>query len=180
MKRKFLAGIAAATTAVLAACGGGNSGGSSPTASSTASSPCPAGSGSSGNGAAISIGSKGFAEEQLLATMTKLVLAKHGYTVEYTFQAKDPTLGQALESGTIDMYWQYTGTELQGPLQVDKPPTDLDAAFDLAKSKDEARGICWNAKANFNDTNGLAIKTSDKSKYGSTLSDLARYMKSNP
>ncbi|MDP9325761.1 MAG: quaternary ammonium transporter [Candidatus Dormibacteraeota bacterium] len=123
---------------------------------------------------------KGFAEEQLLASMTKQVLEKRGFTVDATFTAKDPTLGQALESGQIDMYWQYTGTELQGPLAVDKPPTDLDAAFDLARQKDEARGICWNAKANFNDTNGLAIKSSDKTKYGATLTDFATYLKSNP
>ena len=59
MKRKFLAGIAAATTAVLAACGGGNSGGSSPTPTAPgAASNCPAGSGTSGNGATVSIGSK--------------------------------------------------------------------------------------------------------------------------
>jgi osmoprotectant transport system substrate-binding protein len=123
---------------------------------------------------------KGFAEEQLLASMTKQLLEKRGYTVDASFTAKDPTLGQALESGQIDMYWQYTGTELQGPLGVDKPPTDLDAAFDQAKQKDEARGICWNAKGAFNDTNGLAIKAADKSKYGSSLTEFASYLRSNP
>src|SRR6202049_4554969 len=96
MKRKFLAGIAAATTAVLAACGGGNSGGSSPTASSTASSPCPAGSGTSGNGATVSIGSKAFAEGQLMAQMNGDVLQAHGFQGTHTFQAKTKAIGTAL------------------------------------------------------------------------------------
>jgi osmoprotectant transport system substrate-binding protein len=112
--------------------------------------------------------------------MTKLVLEKHGFTIDATFKAADPTLGQALEQGTIDMYWQYTGTELQGPLKVDKPPTDLDAAFKLAKQKDEARGICWTAQANFNDTNGIAIRAADKGKYGTTLTEFGTYLKNHP
>jgi glycine betaine/choline ABC-type transport system substrate-binding protein len=154
------------------------SGGTSPGGATSA---CPvSGSAASTGSGSLKLGSKGFAEEQLLASMTKQLLEKHGFTVDYSFTAKDPALGQALESGAIDMYWQYTGTELQGPLAVDKPPTDLQAAFDLAKSKDDARGICWNAQAAFNDTNGIAIKTSDKGKYGSTLSEFAQYLKNNP
>jgi osmoprotectant transport system substrate-binding protein len=142
---------------------------------------CPtAGTASSTGSGTVKVGSKGFAEEQLLAAMTKLVLAKHGYTVEYTFQAKDPTLGQALESGTIDMYWQYTGTELQGPLGVTNPPGDLTQAYQMAKTKDEARNICWNDQGKFNDTNGIAVKAADKAKYGPTLSAFSTYLKAHP
>ena len=164
-------------SAILAGCGGS----STPAATSSGSSACPTGGSASSTGSgAIKVGSKGFAEEQLLATMTKLVLVKHGYTVEYTFQAKDPTLGQALDSGTIDMYWQYTGTELQGPLSVTNPPGDLDKAYQMAKTKDEARGICWNDEGKFNDTNGLAIKAADKAKYGPTLTAFSAYLKAHP
>jgi osmoprotectant transport system substrate-binding protein len=165
-------------SAILAGCGGTSSSGNTSTGGSGA---CPtSGSASSTGSGTIKIGSKGFAEEQLLATMTKLELAKHGYTVEYTFQAKDPTLGQALESGTIDMYWQYTGTELQGPLGVTNPPGDLSQAFSQAKTKDEARGICWNDQGKFNDTNGLAVNAADKSKYGPTLSAFSKYLAAHP
>ncbi|HEV3230643.1 MAG TPA: glycine betaine ABC transporter substrate-binding protein [Candidatus Dormibacteraeota bacterium] len=164
-------------TLALTACGSTPA----PTTSSGGTAACPAsGTASSRGSGALKIGSKAFAEEELLAEMAKLVLEKHGYTVDFSFKAKDPALGQALEQGTIDLYWQYTGTELQGPLAVDKPPTDLDAAFTLARTKDEARGICWTAKANFDDTNGLAIKASDKSRYGATLSAFSSYLKSYP
>jgi osmoprotectant transport system substrate-binding protein len=166
-------------SAILAGCGGTSSSGNNNSSGGSGSCPTSGSASSTGSGT-IKVGSKGFAEEQLLATMTKLELAKHGYTVEYTFQAKDPTLGQALESGTIDMYWQYTGTELQGPLGVTSPPGDLTEAFTQAKTKDEARGICWNDQGKFNDTNGIAVKAADKSKYGPTLTDFSKYLAAHP
>jgi osmoprotectant transport system substrate-binding protein len=181
VKRITMAILLTVWLAALAACGGGNSGGTGSSGSPSASSGCPAPSGSSGNGASLSIGSKGFAEEQLLATMTKLVLEKHGFTVKYDLQAKDTAIGDALVKGDIDMLWQYTGTELTNPgyLNLQNVPTDLDQAFDLVKQKDEPRGICWTAKAPMNDTNGLAIKASDRAKYGDTLSAFEQYLKSN-
>ena len=68
---------------------------------------CAVGPGTSGNGAAVSIGSKAFAEEELLATITQLVLEKGGFKVTYTTKAADPVIDQALRSGSIDMLWQY-------------------------------------------------------------------------
>ena len=181
MRRKFMAGIAVAITAVLAACGGGNSGGSSPTASGTKSN-CPAPSGSSGNGATVSIGSKSFAEEQLLAQMTKDVLEAHGFTVTYTFQAADKAIGTALVNGTIDMYWQYTGTELGDylGLQTGSYPTALDAAFTFVQKADEPHGLCWVAPTQFDDTNGIAIKQSNAGTFGSSLAAFGTYLTSHP
>lgn len=189
MKRIVMAILLTVWSAALAACGGGNSPGSSSTSSNSgsgngngSSSACPQGSGSSGNGASVSIGSKGFAEEQLLATMTQLVLQAHGFKVTYNLQAKDTAIGNAVLNGQIDMLWQYTGTELTDPgyLNLSNIPTDLDAAFQLVAQKDEARGLCWVAPAPMDDTNGLAIKASDKSTLGSTLSDFATYLGSHP
>ncbi len=184
MKRIRVAIMLSVWAAALAACGGGNSNttGGSP-AASAGSTTCPAGSGSSGNGAKVSIGSKGFAEEQLLATMTKQVLEKHGFTVDYSLQAKDTAIGNALVSGQIDMLWQYTGTELTDPGYLNLTsgvPTDLDQAFQLVKQKDEARGLCWTSQAPMDDTNGLAIKASDRATFGDTLSAFATYLGSHP
>jgi len=174
--RKTALTLALLWSAFLAGCGS-----TSTATTGTGNATCPtSGSATSTGSGSVSIGSKGFAEEQLLASMTQLVLQKHGFNVTYSYQAKDPTLGQALESGTIDMYWQYTGTELQGPLAVTNPPGDLHEAYNLAKTKDEARGICWNDEGVFNDTNGLAAKSENKAKYGTTLTQLAAYLKANP
>lgn len=176
--RRLMAVLLVAIPAVLAACGGGNSGGTTTTNTTTGSSSgCPAATTSgSGNGASVSIGSKAFAEEQLLAWMTQLVLQAHGFTVNNTFQAADQAIGTALTSGTIDMYWQYTGTELGTYLNLTGFPTDPNQAFDFVKQKDAARGLCWYANTPFDDTNGIAVKSSDTGKYGSTLGDFGKYL----
>jgi len=181
VKRIGMAILLTVWSAALAACGGGNSASSS-SSSSAGGAACPTGSGSSGNGASVSIGSKGFAEEQLLATMTQLVLQAHGFNVTYNLQAKDTAIGDALVKGQIDMLWQYTGTELTDPgyLNLTNIPTDLNAAFQLVQQKDQARGLCWTSPAPMDDTNGLAIKASDKATLGSTLSDFATYLSSHP
>ncbi len=142
---------------------------------------CAAASGSAGGGAHVSIGSKGFAEEQLLASMTQLVLQSHGFTVDYTFQAKDKAIGQALTTGTIDMLWQYTGTELTDYLGLATGafPTGLDDAFNFVAKKDAPNGLCWTSETKFTDTNGVAIKSSDKATFGDTLSAFGQYLASH-
>jgi osmoprotectant transport system substrate-binding protein len=180
MSRKFIAGIAVAITAILAACGGGNSGGGNPTASG-AKSNCPAGSGSSGSGT-LSIGAKSFAEEELMAQMTVDVLQAHGFTVNFTFKAADKAIGTALVDGNIDMYWQYTGTELTDYLNLSTGsfPTDLAQAFTFVQKADAPKGICWVAPTQFDDTNGIAIKASNASTFGSSLAAFGTYLGSHP
>src|SRR5580692_8433710 len=182
-RNKLLAVIALAIPGTLAACGGGNSpGGSSTTSGTTAA--CPTGTQTSGNGAQLSIGSKDFAEEQLMAQMTVDVLGAHGFTVTDTFSAADPTIGKALTSGTIDMYWQYTGTELTDPgylaLSAGQFPTDLPGAFAKVQQLDEAHSICWVAPTQFDDTNGIAIKSSQTSTFGTSLAAFGTYLTSHP
>lgn len=132
-----------------------------------------------GGGAHLKIGSKAFAEEELLATIAKLVLERHGYTVDDSVHAADPAIDRALRDGTVDMLWQYTGTELQEFLNVKHPPSSLDAAFEEARARDEPNGLCWVAPAPMNDTNGLAIRAADRSRYGSTLSAFGAYLSGN-
>jgi osmoprotectant transport system substrate-binding protein len=167
MPRLVLAAVALLLLGSAASCGSASNGSSGST-------------GSASSTGAVKIGSKAFAEEQILATMTKLVLEKHGFKVDYSTQAADPAIDQALRTGTIDMLWQYTGTELQQLLNVDNPPTDLDQAFATAKQMDATKGLAWVAPAPLDDTNGLAIRAADKAKLGATLSDFGQYLKQNP
>ena len=163
MRRKLLAVIAVAIPGTLAACGGGNSGGGSPTTQRRHDARhARPGSRPAAMAHTLSIGSKSFAEEQLMAQMTEDVLEAHGFTVTYTFSAADKAIGKALTSGTIDMYWQYTGTELTDylGLQTGSFPTALGAAFTFVQQTDEAHGLCWVAPTQFDDTNGIAIKQS--------------------
>jgi glycine betaine/choline ABC-type transport system substrate-binding protein len=138
-----------------------------PAAASPGTAACPVSAASvDGGGTQLKIGSKPFAEEELLAAMTRLVLARHGYTVDDSVHAADPAIDRALRDGTVDMLWQYTGTELQEFLGVKHPPSALDAAFEEARSRDEANGLCWTAPAPMNDTNGVAIRAADRGRYG--------------
>src|SRR5438105_1842749 len=138
MKRRVLATLLVGLPLALAACGGGNTNGGSNATNSATTSGCPAASGTNGNGAHVSIGAKAFSEEGLLASMTQQVLQAHGFTVDNTFQAADKAIGTALTGGTIDMYWQYTGTELTDylGLSTGQFPTDLTQAFNFVKQKD--------------------------------------------
>lgn len=190
MKRISLAIALTVWGSALAACGsssssssssGGGGGSSSAATGGTANCPAPAsGATANGNGAQLSIGSKNFAEEQILAEIAKVSLEKHGYTVSYTTQEADPQIGKDLVSGKFDMYWQYTGTEFQEYLGLDKAPTtDLDAAFEAARVADDAKGLCWIGKAPMDDTNGIAIRAADASKFGTTLSQFTSYLKAH-
>lgn len=131
-----------------------------------------------GGGARLRIGSKPFAEEELLAEIARDVLERHGYSIDDSVHAADPAIDRALRDGTVDMLWQYTGTELQEFLGVAHPPAGLDAAFAEARGRDEAGGLCWTAPAPMDDTNGLAVRTADLGKYGDTLSAFGRYLSS--
>ena len=151
-----------------------------PQASGAGTSTCPISAASvDGGGAQLKIGSKPFAEEELLATIAKMVLERHGYHIDDSLHAADPEIDRALRAGNVDMLWQYTGTELQEFLGVKHPPSDLNAAFEEARGRDEASGLCWTAPAPMNDTNGLAIRTADRSKFGGTLSAFGAYLAGN-
>ena len=182
MKRITLAIMLTVWGSALAACGssstssssGGGGGGGG-----TANCPSASGASTNGSGTTLSIGSKSFAEEQILAELAKQALTKAGFTVNYSTQEADPQLGQDLSGGKIDLYPQYTGTELQKYDNVDAPQRDLNAAFQQVKGIDDPKGICWIAPAPMDDTNGLAEKSGDASKYGSTLSALTSYLQSH-
>jgi glycine betaine/choline ABC-type transport system substrate-binding protein len=151
-----------------------------PAAPGAGSAACPVSAAAvDGGGAQLKIGSKPFAEEELLASIAKLVLGRHGYTVDDSVRAADPAIDRALRDGTVDMLWQYTGTELQEFLGVKHPPAALDAAFEEARSRDEPSGLCWTAPAPMDDTNGLAIRAADRGRYGSTLTAFGQYLASH-
>jgi len=64
------------------------------------------------NAQEVVVGGKGFTEQQLIAEMTSQLLAANGIKPDKRVGMGSAVLRQALESGQIDVCWEYTGTAL--------------------------------------------------------------------
>jgi osmoprotectant transport system substrate-binding protein len=161
-RKSFLAALAGLTF-VLAACGGG-------------------GSSSSGGGGTLNIAFKNFSENSIMATMTKVLLEKHNYTVNLKEIAGNASIRQGLETKQYDGYWEYLGTGLVDVNNITDPSIigDPSKAVSKLNQLDSAKGIMWlDPASKFNDPDVLVIKSSDTGKYGSTMTQLATYLRAN-
>ncbi len=152
--------------AVVAGCGGGGS--SSSTDLSDAD---------------FIVGSKDFTEQQILGYITLLALEDAGATVEdQVGLAGTSATRQALESGDIDMYWEYTGTIWVTFLGHTKPIQDSKKQYEAAAKEDlEKNGLKLLEPAPFNNTYALAIRKEEQKKLGvEKLSDLGKLIKDKP
>ena len=62
--------------------------------------------------AELTVGGKDFIEQYLVAEMTKQLLESKGYKIRKTDGMGTNIVRAALESGEVDLYWEYTGTSL--------------------------------------------------------------------
>lgn len=156
---------AVAVVLVLAACGsGGGSGGSS---------------GDQGNKGNITVGSKNFTEQYVLGEMYAQTLEANGYTVDKQLNLGSVQVAdQALQSGEIDMYPEYTGTSLETVLdykqagELESPEATYEKAKELYSERDPADTMLQ--PADFNNTYGIAVRKEAADEYGiRTLEDLA-------
>ena len=79
-------------------------------------------------------------------------------------------------NGEIDLYWEYTGTALMGPLGHDKPITDPVECYNTVKNEDlERNGLVWLDYTPFDNTYTLMMRKADADNLGITsISDLAK------
>jgi osmoprotectant transport system substrate-binding protein len=121
----------------------------------------------------IVVGGKNFTEQQLLSSMTEQLLEANGFNADNRGGMGSAAVRQAMESGQIDVYWEYTGTSL---ITYNKIEEKLDAATTYAKVKelDAAKGIVWLDASAANNTYALAMRKADAEKLGIvTLSDFS-------
>ncbi len=132
-------------------------------------------------GASLTVGSKEFTESHVLAQITALVLEDAGASVtDQTGISGSATVREALETGEIDIYWDYTGTGWVNILgnTTEDVPEDLHAAV---AEQDEANGIAWLEPANFENTYRLATSNAFAEENGLvTTSDAADFINQNP
>lgn len=134
------------------------------------------------SGAAFTVGSKEFTESIVLGQITLQALQAAGAdATDQTGLTGSATVREALESGGIDMYWEYTGTGYVNILgnTTEEVPEDLYQT--VADADAEANNIAWLEPAPLNDTYRIAITSEFAEENGlATMSDAAAFIQDNP
>ncbi|MEV1288793.1 glycine betaine ABC transporter substrate-binding protein [Micromonospora sp. NPDC049679] len=135
------------------------------------------------SGQTIAVGSKDFTENIVLGQLTMVALKAAGATVTDRTNIKGSVnTRQALLSGDLDVYWEYTGTAWITYLKHTDPIADSQQQYAAVVTEDKEKNkVVWAAPASANNTYSIAVRE-DKAKEWNlkTLSDLAAFTKSNP
>jgi osmoprotectant transport system substrate-binding protein len=165
-----LLGLLAVLTMIVAGCGGAGGGGASGDVDLS--------------GAEFTVGSKEFTEQLILGQITLQVLENAGATVnDQIGLAGSVAARKALESGEIDMYWEYTGTGWITYLGHTKPIPDRQKQFEAVAKEDLAKNdIKWlSPPAPANNTYTMAVRSEAYDKLGvKKLSDFKQLVEENP
>ncbi len=139
----------------------------------------------------VKIGSKDFTEQIVVNQMIALLLENAGYKVDRKLNlGGTAVVHQALVSGQIDAYVEYTGTGLLAILKLPVPAAGaspapsangtpaasagVDAVYETVKKEYKSRfDLVWLDPLGFNDTYALAMRQEQVAELGvKTISDL--------
>lgn len=129
-------------------------------------------------GPTIGIGSKAWTEQLILGNLLVELLESHGYPVnDRTGLGETPVLRNAMESGEIDLYWEYTGTVLM-TIMENQEITEAEEAYQIVKEWDQAENdIVWLDYAAANNTWTLMMLEEKAEELGiESISDLADHI----
>jgi osmoprotectant transport system substrate-binding protein len=165
-----LLGLFAVLTLIVAGCGGAGGGGASGDVDLS--------------GTEFTVGSKEFTEQLILGQITLQVLENAGATVnDQIGLAGSVAARKALESGEIDMYWEYTGTNWITYLGHTKPIPDPQKQFEaVAKEELKKNDIkVLSPPSPANNTYTMAVRSEAYDKLGvKKLSDFKQLVEENP
>lgn len=158
--------LAAGTSLAIAACGGGDDSGG-------------------GEGGSIAVGSKEFTEQLILGNIAAIALEDAGLDVDSDGIGIEGTenVRAGLESGDIDMYWEYTGTGYTTILGHDAAdaPRDPQELYNTVKDEDAGNDIVWLEPSAANNGYAIGAPGDTASELGvTTLSDYAELVNSSP
>ena len=128
----------------------------------------------------IVVSGKTFTEALTLGSMTVYLLEHNGYKVVNEIGLGEVAMIRpALESGAIDIYWEYTGTGLMNVMGHDEVVTDPQECYELVRDWDlENHNIVWLPYAPANNTFVLFISEEVDAKYGwNSISDMVEHIK---
>jgi osmoprotectant transport system substrate-binding protein len=166
-----LLGLVAVLALITAGCGGGGGGG-----------------GAAGeidlSGAELTVGSKDFTEQLILGQITLQALEAAGATVnDQIGLAGTVAARKALESGEIDMYWEYTGTGWITFLGHTDPIPDRQEQFEAVAKEDlEKNDIRWlEPPSPANNTYAFAVRSEAYEDLGvKKISDFEQLLQERP
>jgi glycine betaine/choline ABC-type transport system substrate-binding protein len=128
------------------------------------------------SGVEITVGSKNFTEQLILGEIYAQALEAAGYTVQTDLNLGSEQIAlQALESGEIDGYPEYTSTALTAffNLAPEEVPNDPAEATDQSQARFEDRGLVAFEPAPFNSANAVGLLTERADELGvEQVSDL--------
>ena len=133
------------------------------------------------SGQEFTVGSKEFTEQLVLGNITRLALEESGATVnDQIGLAGSDAVRTAMESGEIDMYWEYLGT---GWINILGETGSIpEPAYETVRDRDlEENNIYWLEPAPEENSYAIATNRETADQYGlSTLSDLGPFIEENP
>ena len=139
--------------------------------------------GSPQNATRLAIGSKDFTEQQVLGEITVQALEAAGAeVVDRTGLGGTGTVRQALITGDIDLYWEYTGTGWLIHLAQPDPIQNAQEQYETLAEQDlQENNVEWLPPAPANNTYSLAASGETAEEFGvQTISDLEQLVEQRP
>jgi len=131
------------------------------------------------SGVEVTVGGKEFTAQLVLCEIAAQSLESAGATVkrECGMTGSD-TVRSALESGDIDLYWEFTGTAWLSFFNETETIEDPKELYDRVKERDAENDITWLEPGPANDTYAIGVDSKTAEKLGvKTMSDYAELAK---
>jgi osmoprotectant transport system permease protein len=129
-----------------------------------------------GNRRDVIVGSKNFTEQIVLGELLAQVLERQGLNVERRFNLGGTAIAhQALVSGGIDAYVEYSGTSLTAIFDL-PASTDSAAVFAQVRERYAGLGIAALPRLGYNNTFAILVRADDAQRLGlKTIGDLNKF-----
>lgn len=127
---------------------------------------------------AIVVGSADSPEQMVIGKMTLLALKSAGYkVVDKTGLGSPNVVRAALEAGSIDVCWEYTGDAWLIHLRHDFPIANPQETYEKVRAEDALNQISWLRPAPYQRTLALLMREQDAQIHDiSSISDLSRHL----
>jgi osmoprotectant transport system substrate-binding protein len=128
----------------------------------------------------VKIGSKNFTEQFIVAELYAAALEGAGFKVERKINLGGTLVAhEALKSGAIDLYPEYTGTGFNAVMKATTTETDPNKVFELVKSFYEKEfNLTWLKPSNINNGYAIVVRPETAKEHNlKTLTDLGKVSK---